>query len=143
MWRPVTALDFLAANPRVSIIELAKRLNRGASAIGLIMATYEEAAAKGIVRNIAKDLLIRQIYAAFPHGWPGLSLTGPLVEIGSWSYEVARYVRDSNIGASASAIIRDLTIDHQPARFWTPEPKNDPVIDALFDRYWPFETNDG
>src|SRR5438128_1650026 len=52
-------LEFLAANEGVSEIELAKRLNRGVSVIGLVIAIYEEAVRKGLLRATAKDLLMR------------------------------------------------------------------------------------
>ena len=61
-----SALELLATSPGIPTIELTKQLatraNRGLSAIGLIMAIYEEAFQKGVVRDVAKDLLIRQIY---------------------------------------------------------------------------------
>ena len=134
-----TALEFLAANPALSNIELAKQLNRGTTAIGLVMAIYDEAARRGIVRDTAKDMLIREICGAFPHGWPGLSLVSPLVKIGSWDSEVNRYGRDPRIDDYAGQIIRHLAIEHPPPRYWKPELKNDPLIDDLFDRYWPVD----
>ncbi len=77
----VRALEFLAANPGMPTVALAKRLNRGATAIGLVMAIYDEAIQNGTVRDVAKDLLIREICGAFPHGWPGLYLVRPLVSV--------------------------------------------------------------
>lgn len=115
------------------------RLNRGVSAIGLVMAIYEEASIKGVVRQTAKDLLIRKIHERFPEGWSSQGDVHPLVKIGRWDSEVSNYGHDSKIAHFASCIMRNLTIDHPPPEGWKPEPRNDPLIDELFDRYWPVE----
>lgn len=131
------ALEFLAANRAASIVELAKRLNRGASAIGLTMAIYDEAARNGVVRGTAKDLLIRKIYQEFPKGWFIEDSIHTAVKIGSWDYDIKKYVLDASVARYAISIINHLTIAHPPPDGWKPQPENDPVIDELFDRYWP------
>src|SRR5207302_846348 len=77
-----SALGFLAANPGASEIELAKRLKGGASAIGLTMAIYEEAAKSGLLRETAKDLLIRRIWDEYPDGWFTGDEIGACVRLG-------------------------------------------------------------
>ncbi|MGA2066677.1 MAG: hypothetical protein ABSG86_17000 [Thermoguttaceae bacterium] len=137
------ALEFLAANPGLSKIELARRLNRGATAIGLVMAVYEEAVRKGAVRDIAKDMLIRVINGRFPDGWSSSTLDnlGPRFKVDGWRLDLLKYGRDPRVNEYALAIVRDLAVDHPPPRFWKPELNNDPFICGLFDRYWPAEPN--
>jgi hypothetical protein len=136
-------LTYLAANPQVSLIELSSRLARQVSqrvsAIGLIMAIYNEAAKKGVLRAIAKDLLIREIHAEFPHGWSSGGTVSPLVKIGMWDSQVSKFGHDPRVDRYALQIIRELTIDHPPCEGWTPKPERDPLIEAIFDRYWPVD----
>lgn len=135
------ALEFLAANPGMSKYEMAKRLNRGATAIGLIMAIYDEAAEKGIVRETAKELLIRQILNEFSDGWMSNGEPDAVSKLGGW-LAVSQYGRDPQISDYARSILRHLTIDHPPRDGWRPQPRNDPLIDEVFDRYWPVEPSD-
>jgi len=133
-----SALQFLAANRGVSAVELAKRLNRGANAIGLVNAIYEEAIEREMVRETAKDLLIRKIVAAFPDGWSSTGKVGPSVTL-RWSHEFLDYVNDPDLFRNAVTIELHLTKDHPPPEGWKPQPQNDSLIDELFDRYWPAE----
>jgi hypothetical protein len=131
------ALEFIKSHPGLSTIELAKELNRGASALGLIMAIYEEALRAGTLRNAAKELLIRKIRQEFPEGWLSGGTVGAGVKLGSWDYEIGKYIQDPNTGQYATAIIRHLTIDDPPTDGWKPQAPKDPLIEELFDRYWP------
>jgi hypothetical protein len=132
-----SALDFLAANPHLSTPKLAQRLNRGASALGLVIAIYDEAVRKNVVRETAKDLLIRTIHEEFPEGWSSGGNVGPAVKLGSWDYKIGRYILDSPFGCYAASIAKHLAIDHPPSEGWKPEWDKDPLIEELFDRYWP------
>lgn len=132
-----SALEFLSTNPGLSKVELAKLLNRGASAIGLIMAIYEEAVQGDAVRETAKDLLLRQIRYEFPDGWSSAGNVHPAIKVGSWRRMIKSYVPDPQCGRFASDIIRHLAIDHPPPEGWKPESQEDPLIEELFDRYWP------
>ncbi len=132
-----TALEFLRANPVVPLTELAKRLNRGASALGLVMAIYQQATDTGCVREAAKDLLTRRVIDSFPDGWTSQSDVHPLIRIGFWDKEIADYTLDAQYGVYAKKIIRELTIDHPPPEGWKAQPENDPRIDQLFNRFWP------
>jgi hypothetical protein len=134
-----TALEFLRANPGASTVQLAKLLNHGASALGLVMAVYDEALNQGAVRETAKDLLIREILAEFPEGWNSAGDVRPGVKVGGWRFELKKYGRDKKIGECASRIIRELTIDRPPAAGWKPKVGQDPLIDELFDLHWPNE----
>jgi hypothetical protein len=133
----VGALQFLEANLGVHRIELAKRLNRGVSAVGLIMAIYEEAQQKNCVRKIAKDLLIREIWHEYPDGWSNSDTVSASVRLGSWDYDISKYVPEKVVADYADRMIRHLTVEHPPPASWKPEQQSDPLIDALFDRYWP------
>jgi hypothetical protein len=137
-----SALEFLAANPRLPVAELARKLGPGASGMGLRMAVYEEAMRSGRLRQTAKDLLIRQICQAFPAGWSSTGNVHPSVKIGGWDYDIERYVRPPMFGDRAVQIKRDLTVDHPPPEGWFPDHPTDTLIDELFDRYWPREEGD-
>jgi hypothetical protein len=136
-----SALEFLALNPGVSESELAKRLNRGVSAIGLVMAIYKEATRNDVIRVTAKDLLIRKIYEVFPEGWTNEGDVGPAVKMGGWDHHIKKYIQNSQIAGYATKIITHLTIDHRPTDGWRPKLDGDPVIEMLFNRYWPIEPN--
>jgi hypothetical protein len=131
------ALELLDANPGVSILDLAKRVNHGISAIGLMMAIYEEAKRRSIVRETAKDLLIRTLCEEFPEGWSSEGSIHPVVRIGGWSYGIKRYVGDQAFTSFASDIVRHLAGGDPPPKGWKPIHRRDPLIEALFDRYWP------
>src|SRR5258708_5465644 len=141
-----SALEYLAANPGVSDIELTKWLrkltNQPVCAMGLAMVIYDEAEKKGLLRESAKDQLLREILTAFPDGWFTGDEIGPLVKIGFWDSHVSNYTSDPRIVGYAMGIIRHLAVEHQPPKGWKPEPENDPLIDELFDRYWPVEVSD-
>jgi hypothetical protein len=137
--RGCSALEFLAANPGVSMTDLAKRLNRGASPIGILMAAYDQARVRGVVRDIAKDLLIRDLLANYTNGWTPAGDVHPFVMIGGWYSEVGAYSRSANYGRYAERIVRSLAIDHPPQEGWKPDYPNDPLIDHLFNLYWPVE----
>ena len=134
-----TALQLLAAHVGESMTDLARRVNRGISVLGLIHAIYEEAIQKGVVREVSKDLLIRVIRAEFPEGWTTTGNIGPSVRIGSWDYHLKEHLPESNVARAANGISQHLANDHPPPDGWKPELKNDPLIDKLFERYWPVE----
>jgi hypothetical protein len=136
-----TALGFLFANPEISEQELTRRLNHGANGFGLVMAIYEEAEEIGVVRGTAKDLLLRWLRARFPDGWISKGKVHPHVKIGHWARDIEQYVRDKQMGEYAHRILKELAIDHPPPQGWKPLSKNDPLIDSLFDRFWPVETS--
>lgn len=135
-----SALEFQAANPGLSKIQLAQHLNRDASALGLVMAIYEEAASTGQVREVAKDMLLRQVMYKFPQGWTSTDKVSAAVQLGSWDREIHKYVSDTRFGEFAWNIIRELAIDKPPPDGWKPNLPNDPRIDDLFDRHWPIES---
>ena len=136
-----SVLEFLAANPGVSKFELAKRLakraNESVRVVGLVRLIYDEAAKAGVVREIAKDLLLREINDAFPNGWSSGDEIGPLVKIGSWADPIHEHIRNLAFSSYARSIIKHLAVNHQPPDGWKPKSQSDPLIDELFDRYWP------
>jgi hypothetical protein len=133
----INVLDLLAANPGVSVTELAKRLNRGTSGLGLTMVAFEEASQGGHLRETAKDLLIRRILRAFPNGWLPDANVHPSVMIGAWDSDIERYAKDRTAAVYAFQILRVLTIESPPVAGWKPNAVSDPQIDTLFDRHWP------
>jgi len=136
----LSALGLLAANPGVSKLLLAEQLNRGVSAIGLAMAIYEEAGNAGMIRDVAKDMLIREILCAFPNGWVSTDSVHPLVKLGFWDDDVRLNVTDTDAISHSRQILRHLTIDNPPPDGWRPQTQNDPTIDDLFDRFWPLQS---
>ncbi len=130
-------LEFFAAHPNLSIDKLVKRLGHKASVFGLLMVIYEEAARKKVVRAVAKDLLLRQLSDEFPEGWVSDGSIHPAVRIGCWDRYLSKCTQDKTFSKYASEIIRHLAIDHPPPAGWRPQAQNDPLIDELFDRYWP------
>jgi hypothetical protein len=135
-----SALEFLAANPEMSKIQLAQHLNRDASALGLVMAIYEEAASAGQVRDIAKDLLFREIMEEFPQGWNSSDTVHPVVRLGDWGHNIRKYVANPKCSEFPILILRELARDKPPPDGWRPSWPNDPRIDDLFDRHWPIES---
>jgi hypothetical protein len=134
-----TALEFLSNHPGLSKIELAKKLNCGASALGLIMAVYEEALRERVVRQTAKDLLIRQILQDLSDGWSLAGKMSPIVALSSWSYEIGEYAREKKLHEYASAIVQHLAKHRPPPDGWKPLLMNDPLIDEAFELHWPAE----
>jgi hypothetical protein len=136
----VSALDLLNENAGMSIVELTKRLaeraNLGVSAIGLTMVVCDEAAAKGVAREIALDLLVREIRATFPDGWTSGGNIHALVKLGTFS-EIGKYAHDQRFAGYMQHIMRELTINNPPPQGWIPEAKNDRLVKELFDRCWP------
>ena len=130
----VDALQHLQMNPGVSSIELTKRLARGASEIGLSMVLYTEAKRKGQVKQLAQELLYRNINAAFPCGWEDDAKVHASVKLGDWSYQIFRNVREFSV--CAVAIIRDLTSKDSPPVGWIPSGADDPRLNALFNAHW-------
>ena len=123
--------------PRISTAELAKKLDRGTSAIGVTMAVYHQAAKKDRVREIAKDILIRELLHEFPEGWTARGDIHPLVKLGGWDSDVADYAHSARFGQYAERIVRSLAIDDPPQEGWRPQYPSDPLIDELFEHYWP------
>jgi hypothetical protein len=133
----VSALECLAANPGLSDIELAKRLDRGTTMRGLLMVLYDEAERAGVVRDVAKEMLIRTILTEFPDGWTRDDSVRPSVKLGSWDRLLRQCVLDPRAGLYGYQIIQELAIDNQPPEGWRVTLPKDPLIDQLFDKHWP------
>ena len=133
----VTALEWLAANPKISHIDLARELNRGANGFGLNLAIYHEADLQGVFRDVAKEMLIRTILDKYPDGWTSTGDLTPCSKIGGWDSGIMDYARDTAFYKYAELINVDLAIKNQPPEGWIPQWPTDPLIDDLFDRFWP------
>ncbi len=138
-----TALEFASSNPNLSLIELAQKLNHGVSAIGLVMAIYEDAEGKNLMRETVKDLLYRTIRDEFSEGWSTNEKVSPSVKIGGWIHEIKRFVRDPSVAFLAENIFSDLVFRAPPPEGWIPVPGADPLIERLFDRHWPAPHKNG
>jgi hypothetical protein len=138
----IGALQLLAVDEGASIADLVRhlpRVNKWICTAGLTMAIYREAAERGTVRDIAKDLLIRRIREVFPDGWCSDGNVHPSVRIGSWDRDIQGYVGDPSMAVYAIAIVNDLAVDNPPPNGWKAQVKNDPFVDDLFDRLWPMK----
>ncbi len=131
----VSALEFLYRHPAVSLLELAKRLNRGASAIGLSMVIYQEAERAGRTREIAAELLYRQILAKFPDGWYTDPRVHPMAKLLRWHSAAADYTETS--APYSLAVLRYLTMENAPPEGWKPTSVDDERLRHAFDRCWP------
>jgi hypothetical protein len=132
-----TALRFLADNPQLTQVGLAKQLatHGRVNGIGVVMAIYEEAVQRGMLRTVAKELLLRTIWSRFPSGWSSHGEVHPIVKIGGWSYEL-KYAKSPKAYEACDRILRHL-VNSPPPEGWTPLADNDPLIESLFDQYWP------
>ncbi|HEX5324778.1 MAG TPA: hypothetical protein VFW40_13400, partial [Capsulimonadaceae bacterium] len=115
----LNALEFLAANPGLSAVQLAARLKGGCNAIGLTIAIFREAERTGLVRPTAKSLLIGKILTEFPDGWSSAGGIHPAVKLG-WSALVMRHVSDPLVGQYALLISKELTANNPPPEGWKP-----------------------
>jgi hypothetical protein len=132
-----TALVFLRGNPRDSKIALAQRLGHGVSALGLLMAIYESALKADCVREVAYDLLLRQIIAEFPHGWASsVGNVRASVLLGGWAYDLSKCL-GGNYAEYAQAVLIDLCGRDQPETGWIADYPNDQKVRAILDRCWP------
>lgn len=134
-----SAIDFLSSHPDLSKVELARRLNHGANAIGLVMALYDEANRTGKIRELAQELLFRQIRAKFPDGWRVGGSVDPIVSIGSWSFEIGKYGNDESEAEYAQRIIREFGQTNSPPAGWIPESNRDEYIERAFKLHWPVD----
>jgi hypothetical protein len=132
-----TAIEFMAEHPAISKVEVAKRLGRGASAIGLTMLIYEEAERTGRTREVARELLFRKIISEFPDGWYEDKKVHAAVKLGGWDYDILKFAESS--ADYARAVLKDLTIDNVPPTGWKPEGPDDELLTLVFDKYWPAE----
>ncbi len=133
------SIGFLFDHPCESPVELAKRLKGGGSALGLLMAIYADASARGMTREVAKELFLREIIDQFPFGWSFDEDVRPFVRLGGWNSALCKCIGDSTVGEIARKIVHHIAIDHPPPHGWKPQNSNDPLIDELFDRYWPID----
>jgi hypothetical protein len=130
-----TALQFLDQHPDYSLIDLAKCLNRGASAIGLVMVIYEESELAGKTRDVARNLLYREIISEFPEGWFEEAKIRAAVKLGSWHSHIGQYTRD--FGGFAAEVLKEVTMRNVPPTGWKPQSPDDDRIRAAFDNCWP------
>jgi hypothetical protein len=135
----LSALELFDRNPGCTKLELTKRLNRGANAIGFGMVLYAEAQQAGRLREIASALFVAKILDKFPGGWNSSGTVHPLVKIGGWDDDIEKGVADPRVRAASQQIVRTLAIDEPPPEGWKPQSKDDPRIVELFDRFWPAE----
>lgn len=138
-----SALELLNSSSKSSVNELFDSLpsvSKWACSAGLKMAIYDEAVKKNVVRETARDLLFRDISREFPGGWLNGGKPDALSKLFGWYSDIESYVSKRDVAELAEQIIRHLTIDHPPSDGWKPESKNDPLINEIFDRYWPVES---
>ena len=131
----VSALEYLYSNPNLSQLQLANQLE--ATLAGLRIAFFREAVSKGLVRQIAKELLFRKIVEEYPEGWTSFDEIGPIVNLVSWVTTFKLSVNTSREVDAANRIYTDIARDTLPPEGWKPESADDPFLVELFDRNWP------
>jgi hypothetical protein len=131
-----TPLGYLKQHPRYSKVQLAKKLNHGANALGLVMAIYKQAVGEDIVREIAYDLLLRKILSEYPNGWFPKPTIRPIVALGDWVYELNHYAGPQYL-EPATELMRELAMRSPPPEGWVPNYPTDERLDKLFEKFWP------
>ena len=132
-----TALELLETQSDFTLKQLAALVNHGITIRGLKAVIYEEAQKAGKVREVAKDLLYREILHEYPNGWYFDPNVAAFVKLGFWDSDIERLVPD--YAENAAAIIRELTIENPPPEGWFPQGPDDPLLEELFDKHWPRE----
>jgi hypothetical protein len=59
------------------------------------------------------------------------------VKIGGWSSILSEYHFEESQRLKLIELLRDFTIENPPPEGWLPASNDDPLIQQLFDKYWP------
>lgn len=130
----ISATDLLLRFPTRSMKELAEILGSGATARGLKMVLFSEARQHSLLREVAQDLLYREILEKFPNGWFEEETIRAIVKLGSWHYDLYKFAPEFE--ECAIAILKSLAVTNKPPDGWKPLSPSDDRIQTLFDTYW-------
>jgi len=139
--RGLTATEHVYTHPRQSILQLANLLKNNVTPVGLTIAIYKEAVSKGLIRQIAKELLFRKIIQEYPDGWTSFDEIGPIVTLVDWVYTFKSNVKTSLEIEHANRIYSDIARDVIPPEGWKPESADDLYLIELFNRNWPVDVS--
>lgn len=143
---------WLADNPGLTYIELAERLgNEVAVPAGIVRIQFEEAKARGRLREAAMDSLPREIKDRLPSGWQKMSeyeasVSADQIEriifltasaFGFWAPHLDSVANKH----PALAVWKALEQSYPPVG-WKPSGPTDPLIVAAFEKGWPIREND-
>jgi hypothetical protein len=131
--------QYASVRPGVSLIVLADELGPGdIAAAQLRSLLVEEAIRTGTVPRVLRDLLVRELHYALPHGWQNplddASRSEVAGALARWQteLEIAHYLECFNEEMTFEAG-QDL-IDAELPTGWLPEGPEDPVIVTFVDR---------
>lgn len=138
-----TISAFADSMPRASRLALAAELSATADDIApvqVLWALLDEARATNTVEHRARDLLVRDIRADLPDGWPPprgttppaarKDLVGALV---NWSGGIATHLPEYE--STVNTVEDALLVEDIPAG-WLPSSTDDPLLVVLFRRHW-------
>jgi hypothetical protein len=115
---------------------LAERLGGDVAALQLEWMQYEEAEAKGSLRDAAMDSLARDLHAYLPNGWRNGAKedfdTSSAFAV--WATRLEQ--RSANVKAYANAVWDALEALSPPAG-WSPTGPDDPLVKQAFLLGWP------
>jgi hypothetical protein len=134
-----TVTQYVGNRPGISLLVLADELGPGdIAAVQIESLLVEEAIRTRMVPHILRDLLVRELHYALPHGW-----RCPLDDDSRSrvARALARWETDLQIEHHLDCFDEEMTFragqDLMDAEFptgWLPEGPNDPVIVAFVDR---------
>jgi hypothetical protein len=134
-----TVTQYASGRPGVSLITLADELGPDDIAAAQIRSLLvEEAIRTCTVPRVLRDLLVRELHYALPHGWKSPLDDASRSEVAG---ALARWETDLQIAHQLDCFDDESTFkagqDLMDAEFptgWLPEGPNDPVIVAFVDR---------
>lgn len=136
-----TLREFLAQFPAEPYLKLTVRLGKDIAALQLIWLQFQEAQQQGMIREAAKDCLVREIAGQLPRGWgKGVRVDYHTAGVyANWLTELTRLQPDARL--VADAVWRALN-DLKPPQGWLPMGPDDPLIVAAFAKGWPLPEHD-
>ena len=131
--------SFLNANPGVGYVKLAKQLGDvNVAAMQLYGEHIRFANAKGRLRSVAMDCLVRFINEYVRRGWGvGRHFTHRSASaFATWATAISAHCQDSSMKDRLKQVYDELERLPIPLG-WLPSSANDPFIISAFERGWP------
>jgi hypothetical protein len=129
--------ELLETYSRESYKELSQKLAMNAAPMSLKQLAYELAVAENNVKTFVKDLLFRHLIHQFPNGWPQQSGDDIHFSFHRWLSDISDLAKEFSLIVFSLKVSRHLSFVAPPVVGWIPITRNDPIIEQLFDRYWP------
>lgn len=128
---------FLAANPCVDYVDLAKPL-KGVSGHQIAALQVEEARKAGTIRDAARDCLSRYLAGRCRYGWDRGThrVSNRASAFGVWMSTFSPGLKPNDLDAVMDATWQELVRLTPPAD-WVPRSASDPLLVQAFDAGWP------